>query len=132
MDWKEALAGLKDTLPQPEEEVGTQRAASGSDSADQVGSQRAASGEAASRTRKESLRVLIDRKQRKGKTATIVEGFICETDEDDARVAAIAKELKQKLGTGGSSRGGEILLQGDWRERAAAHLRLLGFQVKCV
>ena len=74
----------------------------------------------------DALHILIDRKGRKGKTATIIEGF---TLPDDA-VEAIASELKRKIGTGGSSRGGEILLQGDWKEKAAAILKEKGFKLK--
>lgn len=110
MDWKDALAGLKGSVPQAPEEPETEQTTD----------------ERAEKIQREPLHVVIDRKQRKGKTATIVEGFLC----SDERVAEIAKELKQKLGTGGSSRGGEILLQGDWREKTADYLRQLGFKVK--
>ena len=55
------------------------------------------------------LNVQIERKGRAGKVATIVSGF---TVDDDA-VADIASSLKRTLGTGGSARGGEILIQGD-------------------
>lgn len=74
------------------------------------------------------LTISIDRKGRKGKTATIVEGF----DPHDESAADTARILKQKIGTGGSSRGGEILLQGDWRQRAADILRDMGFKVKTI
>ncbi len=73
-----------------------------------------------------TLRVAIDRKGRKGKTATIIEGFT----ESDKEVAEIARMLKQKTGTGGSSRGGEILLQGDWCDRASEILKNLGYKIK--
>lgn len=73
-----------------------------------------------------NLRVLLDRKGRKGKTATIIEGF----EVSDEEVQAIASELKRKIGTGGSARGGEILLQGDWRSKAAELLRKKGYKVK--
>ena len=74
----------------------------------------------------DTLHVLIEKKGRNGKTATIIEGFTI----PDRDVEEIAKELKKKIGTGGSSRGGEILLQGDWREKAANILRSKGFKVK--
>ena len=75
---------------------------------------------------KDTLRVLIDRKGRKGKVATIVEGFTC-GDED---VAEIAARLKKKLGVGGSSRGGEILIQGDLAQKVRQLLIEEGFKVK--
>lgn len=63
------------------------------------------------------LDVTIDRK-RAGKTATIISGF----DPDDSRAADLAAFLRKRLATGGSVRGGEILIQGD---RAADVLTLL-------
>lgn len=75
---------------------------------------------------KQSLRVLIDKKGRKGKTATIIEGFTLPDDE----VEDIASYLKRKIGTGGSARGGEILLQGEWKEKAVALLKEKGFSAK--
>ena len=74
----------------------------------------------------ERLEVVIDRKGRKGKTATIIAGF----KADDAALRTLAATLKQRLSTGGSARGGEILLQGDYRERAVELLRSMGFKVK--
>lgn len=74
------------------------------------------------------LKILVDRKARHGKTATIIEGFTC----GDAELKEIARVLKKHTGTGGSSRGGEILLQGDCRESAAARLREMGYKVSVV
>lgn len=74
------------------------------------------------------LRILIDRKGRRGKTATIIEGFTC----DDTRLKEIAATLKKHTGTGGSSRGSEILLQGDCKDTAAALLRDMGYKVTIV
>ena len=71
------------------------------------------------------LCVSMERKGRAGKTATIVEGF---SPDDD--IAAIASKLKTRLGTGGSARGCEILIQGDRRADVAAILRELGHKVK--
>ncbi len=64
------------------------------------------------------LTVTLDRK-RAGKTATIISGF----DPDDPRAAELAAMLKKRLATGGSSRGGEILIQGDRVEQVRAILR---------
>ena len=70
--------------------------------------------------------MVVDRKGRKGKTATIIEGF----ELPDEEVADVAARLKKRLGTGGSSRGGEILIQGDCAVKAAEALRAMGFKVK--
>lgn len=75
---------------------------------------------------KGALEIVVERKGRAGKTATIVCGFTV----NDARLKDIATKLRQQLGCGGSSRNGEILLQGDRRESACRLLRTLGFKVK--
>lgn len=74
---------------------------------------------------KDRLRVVIEKKGRKGKVATIVEGFTV-SDEEVAEVAAM---LKKKLGVGGSSRGGEILIQGDLADKVRALLRAEGYRL---
>ncbi len=111
MDWKDALNALKasgeipvDNTPDPEPEPASD----------------------ASLPQKSPLRVLIDRKGRKGKTATIVEGFT----GSDEQLQQLAKTLKQRLGTGGSARDGEILIQGERREDVAEMLRSLGYKTK--
>ena len=67
------------------------------------------------------LTVTLDKK-RAGKTATIISGF----DADDPRAHELAALLKRKLATGGSSRGGEILVQGDRVEQVRVILREQG------
>ena len=71
------------------------------------------------------LAVTLDKK-RAGKTATIISGF----DSDDERAAELAALLKRRLATGGSSRGGEILVQGDRTAQVKDILRQLGYKVK--
>lgn len=75
---------------------------------------------------KERLDIILDRKGRAGKVATIICGF-ADTTSDDA-IAGIAKALKQQLGRGGSVRGGEILIQGDCRDRVMQVLGGLGYK----
>lgn len=72
------------------------------------------------------LHVLTDRKGRKGKTATIIEGF----DPDDKTIADVARTLKQKLATGGSVSGGEILIQGDRKDQVIRILSDMGYRLK--
>lgn len=74
----------------------------------------------------DTLHVTIDRKGRKGKTATIVEGFTCHEDE----LLEVAARLKTRLGIGGSARGGEILIQGDVAAKVKALLTEMGYRVK--
>ena len=75
---------------------------------------------------KQSGRLVIsmERKGRGGKTATIISGFTVADDE----VGRIAATLKSKLGTGGSARGGEILIQGDRRDDVRRLLKEMGFK----
>lgn len=76
--------------------------------------------------KKDTLRVIVDKKGRKGKIATIVEGFTVSDEE----VAEIAASLKKRLGTGGSSRGGEILIQGNVADRVCEFLSAEGYRIK--
>ncbi|MBQ5908984.1 MAG: translation initiation factor [Bacteroidaceae bacterium] len=69
------------------------------------------------------LRVKMERAGRKGKTVTLVEGFVG-TEED---LKELAKNLKTKLSTGGSAKDGEIVIQGDVRQRVAELLRAFGY-----
>lgn len=73
-----------------------------------------------------AVHVITERKGRGGKTATIIEGFVCDPEE----LKEVAASLKSALGTGGSARGGEILIQGDCRERVKERLHKMGFKTK--
>lgn len=61
----------------------------------------------------QELYVSIDRKQRKGKSVTLVEGFIG-SDED---LKALGKLLKSKCGVGGAAKDGEIMVQGEVKDK---------------
>jgi translation initiation factor 1 len=74
----------------------------------------------------QTLGIRLERKGRKGKTVTIIVGFRGSGDD----LKTLAKELKTALGVGGSVKNGEILLQGDFQERAQEMLMKIGYQVK--
>lgn len=106
MDWKDTLASLtglpEGDIPEEKEE------------------------KSKSCLPKGTLHVLMEKKGRGGKTATIIEGF----EISDEEINEIAGILRKRLATGGSSRGGEILIQGDRRQEVAAILQEMGFKVK--
>lgn len=75
---------------------------------------------------KTPVHVLIEKKGRAGKTATIVEGFDC----PDETLQEVARQLKRRLGVGGSARGGEILIQGNLLAKVKEALTDMGYKVK--
>jgi translation initiation factor 1 len=72
------------------------------------------------------LRVTLETKHRAGKTVTLVTGFIGK-DQDREE---LGKKLKNSCGTGGSAKDGEIVLQGDHREKVKAWLLKNQYKVK--
>lgn len=77
---------------------------------------------------KQLLRVAIDKKKRAGKTVTVIEGFV--GNEDDLNT--LGKELKTKCGVGGSVKEGIIMIQGDYKLKAAEWLKHWGYKVKVI
>ena len=77
---------------------------------------------------KQQLEVWIDRKQRGGKTTTLVRGFVGE----EADLKALGRLLKSKCGVGGSAKDGEIIIQGNVREKVMEILDKEGYNYKRV
>lgn len=70
------------------------------------------------------LRIRLDTKHRAGKAVTLVEGFIGKNED----LEDLGKKLKAWCGTGGSAKDGEILVQGDQREKVYQWLMKSGFK----
>lgn len=73
--------------------------------------------------RQQKLRVSIEKKGRGGKTVTLVNGFIG-TDND---LKELGKLLKTRCGVGGSAKDGEIIIQGEFRQRVIDLLKAEGY-----
>ena len=69
------------------------------------------------------LRVILETKHRAGKTVTIVYGFV----GSEEAMSDLGKALKNHCGTGGSVKDGEIIIQGDHRQKVFQYLKQKGY-----
>ena len=75
---------------------------------------------------RQKLLVGIDRRNRGGKQVTLVSGFVGREED----LSALAKTLKTRCGVGGAAKDGEILIQGDFRDRVLQLLLAMGYKAK--
>lgn len=113
-DWKDMLSSLRESFQTPDDEVSVPEITENIEQG--IGKQ------------KETLRIVTDKKGRNGKVATIIEGFTL----DQKEIESIAHELKKRLGVGGSTRNGEILVQGDHKQKVKEFLEEKNFKIKLI
>lgn len=104
-DWKERLNVVYSTNPDFKYESGDEEEVDTIESA------------------KQPLRISLDKRNRKGKSVTLITGFIG-TDDD---LQTLAKLLKTRCGVGGSAKDSEILIQGDFRNKVLELLQKEGY-----
>ncbi|MDR2840398.1 MAG: translation initiation factor, partial [Paludibacter sp.] len=106
MDWKQQLNSLRQNLPEGNENIISETKKTNE--------------------KRQSTPVRIELDKRNGKPATIVS----QIEAEDAEIEQIAKTLKIKCGAGGSVRDGEILIQGDFRQKIADLLSATGYKIR--
>lgn len=72
--------------------------------------------------------IILDKKGRNGKKATIVTNL----QLNDETLKELAATLKRACGVGGSARGNEILIQGDKRQEVLNFLKQQGFKARII
>lgn len=77
---------------------------------------------------KQMVNIMLDKRNRRGKKVTLVTDLLC----DDDTLQDLARELKSFCGVGGSARCGEILLQGDLRDKVLDFLKKKGLKARII
>ena len=76
----------------------------------------------------QKFKISLDKSGRAGKLVTLIEGF----SGPEAELEKLARELKTHCGTGGSAKEGQILIQGDVRQKAVVFLEKKGCKIRLI
>ena len=76
----------------------------------------------------QNLEAWLEKKNRNGKVACVVKGFV----GNEQNLKELSKELKSLCGVGGSTKNGEIIIQGNQRDKIVEYLKLKGYNCKRV
>ena len=74
----------------------------------------------------QDLRVWLEKNHRGGKTASVIKGFVGSPSD----LEELGRTLKNKCGTGGSAKDGEIIIQGDHRDKLLTLLQGMGYKAR--
>ena len=77
---------------------------------------------------RQNLRIALDKRNRGGKQVTLVSDF----KGSEEAMKTLCKQLKGKCGVGGSVKDGEIIIQGDFRQKIAELLRNMGYKARVI
>ena len=113
-DWKAMLGAAFNVDPETVDNEDTTQEMAPASAAEQQG--------------KTMIDIILDKKGRNGKKATIVANLTL----NDENLKELAAQLKRHCGVGGTARGGEILIQGDKREAVLNFLKSQGFRARVI
>ncbi|MFI3239353.1 MAG: translation initiation factor [Bacteroidales bacterium] len=116
MDWKDKLGAAFNIDPEDVVKSATEESENAQDESQEIAHA------------KQNLKIMLDKRNRNGKSVTLVVDYI----GSEVSLKELAKSLKRECGVGGSARAGEILIQGDFRDKIHKILIAKGYRAKII